>query len=157
MEITKYIKESFVVIGKEGSTEEGDGFIQKLWSDANGHFNEVEALAKRDANGNLVGVWGTMTDRSRSFKPWEDNFTKGLYLAGVEVKDDAVAPEGWTRWVIPGYEYLRVKSEEEDTFPKIIQYMKENDIELVGAAHDFSDPNQNGQDYMLFPIRKLEK
>lgn len=30
MEIHKCIKESFVVIGKEGATSDGAGFIQKL-------------------------------------------------------------------------------------------------------------------------------
>lgn len=37
----KVRKESFAVIGKEGSTNDGEGFIQKLWDDANGHFDEV--------------------------------------------------------------------------------------------------------------------
>ena len=37
----KVIKKAFVVIGKEGSTLDGAGFIQKLWDDANGHFSEV--------------------------------------------------------------------------------------------------------------------
>lgn len=31
--MAKVIKEKFVVIGKEGSTSDGDGFIQKLWED----------------------------------------------------------------------------------------------------------------------------
>ena len=44
----KIIKEAFVVIGKEGSTLDGAGFIQKLWNDANSHFSEVEHLAKKD-------------------------------------------------------------------------------------------------------------
>lgn len=43
----KIIKEAFVVIGKEGSTLDGAGFIQKLWNDANSHFSEVEHLAKK--------------------------------------------------------------------------------------------------------------
>lgn len=30
MEINKCVKETFSVIGKEGSTKEGDGFIQSL-------------------------------------------------------------------------------------------------------------------------------
>lgn len=34
------IKKSFSVIGKEGSTDDGQGFIQALWADANGHFDE---------------------------------------------------------------------------------------------------------------------
>ena len=45
----KVIKEEFVVIGKEGATLDGEGFIQKLWDAANGHFNEVAHLAKKDA------------------------------------------------------------------------------------------------------------
>ncbi len=40
------IKEKFVVIGKEGSTSDGEGFIRKLWNDANGHFHEIAHLAK---------------------------------------------------------------------------------------------------------------
>ena len=84
MKVEKCVKESFVVIGKEGSTVDGHGFIQKLWSDLNMHFTEVEPLAKKDENGNFVGFWGAMSDFSRAFMPWEDNFSKGLYLAGVE-------------------------------------------------------------------------
>ena len=50
---------------------DGQGFIQKLWSEANSHFSEVEPLAKKDENG-AVGVWGAMSDCSHSSKPWED-------------------------------------------------------------------------------------
>ena len=80
----KVIKKAFVVIGKEGSTLDGAGFIQKLWDDANGHFSEVAHLAKKDTNGNIVGIWGAMSDGSHTFNAWEDSFSKGLYLAGVE-------------------------------------------------------------------------
>lgn len=45
---------------------------------------------------------------------WEEDYSKGVYLAGVEVVDEAVAPEGWVKWRIPGYEYLCVKCTEED-------------------------------------------
>ena len=48
MKIEKQMKASFSVIGKEGSTLDGQGFIQKLWEDANSHFSEVQALAKKD-------------------------------------------------------------------------------------------------------------
>ena len=54
--MVKVIKEKFVVIGKEGSTLDGEGFIQKLWDDANSHFSEVAHLAKKDANGGIVGI-----------------------------------------------------------------------------------------------------
>ena len=99
------IKDSFVVIGKEGSTLDGDGFIQRLWADANAHFEEVQHLAKKDKNGTIMGLWGAMSDFSHSFHPWED-FSKGLYLAGVECYDSAEAPSGWTKWTVPGYEYI---------------------------------------------------
>ena len=155
MNINKCIKENFVVIGKEGSTSDGDGFIQKLWEDANKHFFEIEPLAKKDDNGNLVGIWGAMSDLSHSFLPWEDGFTKGLYLAGIECIETAEVPPGWTKWVIPGYEYIYVENENGDIFSKGIQYLQENDIELVGAVHDFTCP-ETGKSYMFFPIKKIK-
>ena len=154
MKIEKCVKESFSVIGKEGSTLEGPGFIQRLWADANAHFGEVQPLAKTDKNGNLAGIWGAMSDLSRSFRPWEDGFSRGLYLAGVECADDAEAPEGWTKWTIPGFEYLRAEREGENTFLEMLDYLSENQIPLIGAVHDFTCPI-SGKTYMLFPIKKI--
>ena len=154
MKIEKCIKETFVLIGKEGSTMDGQGFIQKLWSDVNSHFSEVQPLAKKDENDNLVGIWGAMSDYSHSYKPWEDSFSKGLYLAGVECVDDAEAPEGWTKWTIPGYEYLCAEVESGSTFSDVLDYMNTNNIALVGAVHDFTCP-LSGKNYMLFPIRTI--
>ena len=154
MKIEKCIKKAFVVIGKEGSTVDGQGFIQELWSDANSHFNEVQSLAKKDEKGNLAGIWGAMSDCSHSFKPWEDNFSKGLYLAGVECVDDAEAPEGWTKWTIPSFEYIYVETESENTFAEVLSYMDTNNIELAGAVHDFTCP-ASGKNYMFFPIRTI--
>lgn len=155
MEIKKCVKEPFAVIGKEGSTKDGAGFIQKLWEDANSHFHEVAHLAKKDENGNIGGIWGAMSDFSRSFRPWENHFTEGLYLAGVEVADKAETPAGWVKWTIPGYEYLYVKCTEQDIFVKVLEYMEEQGIELAGAVHDFNCPKENGQGYLFFPIRRL--
>ena len=50
MKIEKRTKDAFVVIGKEGSTLDGQGFIQALWLDANAHFSEVQPFAKTDEN-----------------------------------------------------------------------------------------------------------
>ena len=150
----KVIKKAFVVIGKEGSTLDGEGFIQKLWDDANGHFAQVAHLAKRDENGNLVGIWGAMSDLSHSFQPWEDGFSKGLYLAGVECVDNAEAPDGWTKWMIPGYEYLVVENHD-GAFGDTIRQMNEEGIALVGAVHDYTDP-ATGKGYLYFPIRKVK-
>ena len=157
MDIQKCTRESFCVIGKQGATLDGDGFIERLWEDANSHFDEVASLAKVDGEGHPVGFWGAMSDLSKSFNPWEDGFTKGLYLAGVEVEEDAVPPAGWTKWVIPAYEYLYVKvaSGAQDTFPTMIAHLAQNGYTLAGAVHDFISPKENGQPYMFFPIRRL--
>lgn len=47
MKIEKREKEAFAVIGKEGSTSDGKDFIQKLWEEANAHFEEISHLAKK--------------------------------------------------------------------------------------------------------------
>lgn len=154
MKMQNCIKASFAVIGKEGSTENGEGFVQRLWADANAHFAEVAHLAKKDNNGDLVGIWGAMSDMDRNFQPWEDGFRKGLYLAGVECAEDAEAPAGWTKWTIPGFEYLRVECDHNTVFPEMIAYLAENNIPIAGAVHDFTCP-QTGKNFMFFPIRKL--
>lgn len=153
LKIERCVKESFAVIGKEGSTDDGEGFIQRLWAEANAHYGEVQQLAKVDGNGQPLGFWGAMSDMTRAFAPWE-NFQRGLYLAGVEVRDDAEAPAGWAKWVIPGYEYLYAPCDEPDTFSQVLAYMKEHNLPLAGAAHDFTCP-EDGKNYVFFPIRKL--
>ena len=157
MNFERCTKSAFSVIGKEGSTDDGEGFIDRLWNDANSHFDEVAALAKKDSNGNMLGVWGLMSDFSREFDPWEDNFTKGLYLAGVEVPDDSLAPQGWVKWTVPAFEYLlaAVGDDRIRDFRTVLDYIKANDMELDGAVHDFISPAENGKQYMFFPIRKL--
>ncbi len=154
MLIERIEKETFNVIGRQGSTKDGEGFIVHLWEAANANFGEIASLVKKDENGMPVGFWGAMSDFSLSFKPWENGFSEGLYLAGAEVEDTAEAPEGWTKWQVPGYVYLRVKSDAPDIFPKMIGYLEENDLTLVGAVHDFTDP-KDGQNYMWFPVEKL--
>jgi len=153
MKVERCKKASFAVIGKEGSTYDGPGFIQKLWENANSRFEEIQHLAKRDENGDLIGIWGAMSDFSRSFSPWED-FSRGLYLAGIECADDAEAPDGWVKWQIPGYEYIYVECVNDDTFPNTINYLSDHHILLAGAVHDFTCP-QTGKNYMFFPIKKL--
>ena len=156
----RWIKPAFTVIGIEGAigcedaTEDGFRIVGRLWAIANNAFDEVEHLAKRHPNGTLQGVWGAMSDCSRSFLPWEDDFTKGLYLASVEVRDDAQPPEGWVRWDVPGYEYLRAEIDNQFYFSRGIAYLRDHGIPLVGAAQEFTDP-QNSKKYICFPIRKL--
>lgn len=150
----RIVKPAFAVIGMEGSTADGPGFIAALWEKANACFPEVAHLAKANEDGSLAGIWGAMTDLSRSFLPWEDGFTKGLYLAGVEVCDDAQPPAGWIRWDIPGFEYIRVENNAPDVFPRTLDMLAQEGLALISAVHDFTDP-VTGKGYMLFPVRRL--
>lgn len=156
MEIKTCAKESFSVIGKEGSTNDGEGFVQALWADANSHFDEIAPFAKKNEKGNIMGIWGLMSDFTRSYKPWED-FSKGLYLAGVEVTDNTEPPPGWVKWTAPAYEYLIIKSDGkyEEAFAYVLKHMDENNIKLAGAVFDFICPQENGQLYLYFPVRRL--
>lgn len=94
-----------------------------------------------------------MSDLSRSLKPWEDGFRKGLYLAGVECVDHAEAPDGWMKWTIPSYEYIVVENRD-GMFEDTLREMKEEGLFLAGAVHDYTDPT-TGKNYMYFPIREL--
>ncbi|NLN47004.1 MAG: GyrI-like domain-containing protein [Clostridiaceae bacterium] len=154
MEFRECVKESFCVIGKEGSTEDGIAFAKALWKDANAHFSEVSPVAKRDEHGDLAGIWGLMTDFSRTFQPWENGFTKGLYLAGVEVEPDAVPPQGWVPWVVPTFEYVCIKNENPDSFAKGLTCLKENNFTLAGAVQEFTNP-EDGTGYLYYPVRRL--
>ncbi len=71
-----------------------------------------------------------------------------------ECADYAQPPKGWTKWVIPGYEYLYVERDSENTFPEMLAYLEANAISLAGAVHDFTCP-ETGKQYMFFPIRRL--
>ena len=152
----RWVKKGFAVIGIEGSTAEGAGFVQRLWAEANGRFGEVAALAKTNADGSLAGVWGAMTDMTRSFRPWTEGFTCGLYLAGVECRDDAVPPPGWTRWDVPGFEYVRIPAEGPDAFSRGLTALQQAGLTLKGAVQDHTDP-ESGRAYMCFPVRRLEE
>lgn len=151
----RWIKPGCGVIGLEGSTEDGEGFVARLWEAANSRFSEVAELAARSTEGALLGVWGAMTDPARRFLPWEKGFTRGLYLAGVECRPDAVAPEGWTRWDVPGFEYIRVPNEGPSTFPDTLEALKREGLSLAGAVQDYTDP-ADGRGYMCFPVRRLD-
>lgn len=155
MKVEKCTKSSFTVIGKEGSTKDGEDFIERLWEDANTHFGEISHLVKTDDEGVPVGVWGAMTDFSRSFQPWENEFSEGLYLAGAECVDGAEAPEGWVKWVIPAFEYLFTESDDDgEVFDEMLDYLRGNGYELAGAVQDFTCP-RTGLSYMYFPIKAL--
>ena len=153
MQIERISKPAFTVIGKEGSTADGEGFVQRLWAEANAHFSEVQPFAIA-VNSRPAACWGLMSDFSRQFLPWEDGFTKGLYLAGVECRPDAAA-EGWTVWTAPAAEYIRIACEDSYPFQEGLTYLKEQGLPLAGAAFDQTDL-LTCKSYLYFPIKRLK-
>lgn len=149
----RMIKETFAVMGMEGSTEDGVDFIPNLWDRANTRYGEISHLVLRDADGVPTMLWGAMSDFSRAFRPWEADFSRGLYLAGAECPLSVQPPQGWTKWIIPGFEYLRVPAAP-DAFRQTLRLMAEQGLSLAGAVQDCTDP-RTGTSYMLFPIRRL--
>lgn len=154
MKIELISKPSVTIIGKSKWVKDGSG-VQDVWQDANCHFDEVLPLAQKDAQGKVVGVWGAMSDRSMAFKPWENHYSEGFYLAGVECTPEAKAPGDWTRWVIPAFRYLKIRVENNyrEVMTHILNdYLPKHQLSLAGAIQEFYDPSQNGQLYLLFPI-----
>ena len=153
MTIQKCTLPSFSVIGKAGSTEDGPGFVQRLWQEANAHYAEVSHLAKTDESGKPVGFWGAMSDMKMRFLPWEENFSKGRYLAGVQCRENALPPEGWVKWNIPAFSCLYAECDGENIFAQMLRYIEEQGLTLAGAVQDFTCP-KTGKKYMFFPISK---
>lgn len=152
--MTRILLPAVTVIGIEGETRAGENVVARLWEEANARFAEVASLALLDAQGRPAGVWGAMSDRSRAFKPWENGFTEGLYLAGVACRDGAEPPTGWTKWVLPASEYVVFPCDGDDAFERGLARLQAEGLSLVGAAQDFTDPAA-GQTYIYYPVRRL--
>lgn len=155
MDFDRCVIEEFAVIGKEGSTADGNEFIRKLWEKANKDIHEIDALIKKE-NGQYLGIWGLMSDFSRAFFPWENNYQEGLYLAGFEVYNEHKAPPGWVKWTIPSFEYIyfAVDGDYKDAFIKGLKVIEENEFSFVGAVQEFYCPVEKKL-YLFYPINRL--
>jgi predicted transcriptional regulator YdeE len=151
-------KPSFTVIGKlgQGEAKKSAEWLPPLWQAANGSFAEISDLAKRDDAGNLVGLWGAMSDIGETFAVWNE---QGKYLAGCEVEDGAEAPENWTKWVVPGSKYAVAACTQADYFDVFFNtktYLAQAGMPIVGAVHEFYDPKDTGGEiYLYFPVARL--
>ena len=146
------------VVGKEGLCTAENNIVQQLWQEANSHFDEVAALGMKNSDGTYVGFWGAMSDENKSFRPWTHQFTRGLYLAGVETYADAIAPDGWTKWVIPARKYIFVDVEP-NKYGEIFEELKyhnisEKGMNIVGAVCDYTEP-ATGNSKLFFPVEFL--
>ena len=118
-----------------------------------------EGLCTQEKNvvqGSFVGFWGAMSDDTLSFLPWTDDFSRGLYLAGIEVYEETPVPDGWVKWVMPARKYL-VTDVQPETYGKIFEYVIKSLIpdlgmKLVGAVCDFTEP-ATGQSKLFFPVK----
>lgn len=151
-------KQSFTVIGKlgQGFSSDSQSWIPTLWQEANNNFEEIRSLAKTDESGNIVGIWGAMSDVSEKFERWTD---QGKYLAGCEVIEDSIAPIGWSKWSIPSYKFAKIKCTS-STYQEIFKFMTNdflpnNHFSIVGAVQEYYNPREtNGELYLYFPIEK---
>lgn len=146
------------IIGKEGFCTEEANIVQKLWKQANENFDEVLGLGMREKNGEFVGFWGAMSDETMSFMPWTNNFTRGYYLAGIEVNKDAQAPSGWKKWIMPARKYLVTEVICEhymETFMEVLESeIPSRGLRFSGAACDYTEPS-TGKNYIFFPVENL--
>ena len=85
------------IIGREGFCTKEKNEVQNLWEQGNLRFSEVADIGMKNADGSYVGFWGAMSDETMSFMPWTDGFSRGLYLAGIEVYEDTEVPAGWVK------------------------------------------------------------
>ena len=143
------------IIGREGLCTKEKNVVQDLWQQANSNFGDVADIGMKNADGSFVGFWGAMSDKTKSFMPWTDDFSRGLYLAGVEVYEDAAVPDGWVKWVMPARKYL-VTEVQAENYGKVFEYaikslIPELGLKLAGAVCDFTEP-ATGQNKLFFPV-----
>ena len=151
----KWEHAAFCVIGREGSTDEGNGFIARLWQEANEHFAEIASYVIYNNEGAPLYLWGLMSDFSRSLKPWDENFSKGLYLAGAQCQTDAPVPAGWSKWSVPAFSYIRVpvQGDAGAAFAEGLKILEKEGLSMAGAAFDMTEP-AFGREWVCFPIEK---
>jgi predicted transcriptional regulator YdeE len=150
---------SFAVVGlaKRGPRAQAKQWILPLWEEANRRFPEVKALALTDDQGRLAGLWGAMSDVDLRFLPWGE---EGLYLAGVQTPLDVDAPEGWTKWVVPAFDYAYCKvggDYQQAMRDALEEYLPEHNLSLAGAIQEYYCPEENGQLYLFFPVQENKK
>ena len=156
MEIKRRRLASFAVLGQLGSTRDGEGFVPRLWQRAHAQFDEIKHLALTNDFDEYMGFWGLMSSFDMTYMPW-DQYHDGYYLAGVEVDKHIEAPEGWTKWIFPSCDcvVVKVEGEYQACIAKGLDYLKAHQLTLAASMIDFMDPQEQGQPYIYFPIKRI--
>lgn len=144
---------AFSVIGREGSTREGKDIVSRLWRDAESHLSEIRPVVKLSGGAPLY--WGLMSDFSRSFLPWENDFSEGLYLAGFELGDpNLIPPEGWAKWDVPAQKYWikEIQGDYQAAFRAGLVELQGCGYQLVGAVFDHTEAGKNCLYYPVFSL-----
>ncbi len=155
MNIKKCTLEPFVVIGL---VKENNGMYDTnsaLWEELNRKGQSIRHLAKKDDDGDIMGAWGLLSNDKTPFRPTANPLAKTLYMAGLEVEDNAKAPKGFVKWIVPGGDFLYAPVEEQkmSTLGQILLWAKENGLEPNGYPYDFMPPD-GGMMYIFLPVKE---
>jgi len=154
---TKHVyKDAFAVIGKAGQGYADDMplWIPPLWDDANANFEEIANVVRKDKDGAPL-IWGAMTDIDESNKRWGEAglSNAGKYMASSEADIDAIAPKGWTKWIIPAQTYLVISTTMDEYGDVFVKTVNELGNKIIGSVQEFYP--EPGNPYVLdvyFPI-----
>lgn len=160
MQVKIIRRDSFLVMGKigQGKISTDATWIQSLWNETKTEFETLSYYAKREVNGEIIGLWGITNDCSGKFLPCQEK--EGEYMAGIEVDKNIVLPDGWTVWEVPAFTYLvvecRKKNYKRVVSYILVDYMTTEYFRLVGAIQEFYDYKENSDMVTLyFPIERL--
>lgn len=149
--------EPFCVIGLVAEADKTNG----IWTKMNKLGGELMPMARRDEDGDIMGAWGLTTEDTLSFKLSQKDNPRLLYMAGLEVEDTAHPPKGFTKWIVPGSDYIYgvVQNSKKETLNALLQYAEAHELEITGYPQEFMPPMANGQPsaqgtmYLFLPVK----
>ncbi len=152
---------SFFVIGKlgQGTAANRSEWLPPLWQEASKNAKDIASEISLTPEGSPYGIWAIMSDLDEKFLPWHPQ-NGGKYLAGFEANSGTPAPQGWTKWQVPGYRYVVARfpiSEYDKVFALTLNaYIPSIGQKLVGAVHErYPDPSDPKLIELYFPIEKI--
>ena len=156
-EIRECTFEPFAVIGLVGTSDEGPGYVDALWQRMNRYGKSIMHLAKKDDDGEIMGAWGLMNDDSLSFLPPDERKSKKVvYLAGIETDVDAKPPKGYTKWLVPAFDYVYAPvsggKDKAAVIREVMAYLDTHDLTFAACPFDFMPPG-GGDMYLFFPVK----